>query len=304
MKDADEYAATPLGFSRRSPIKTQDCRYPEKREENPATKMPPLSAQQFLLALLTILLVAASDTHAAVHNTLGVNYGQLGSNLPSPAAAVKLLKSVNAARVKIYDANPEILAALSGTKLEVSVMLPNSLIPVGAKNRSFADEWVAQKLAPFRSSVLLRFLLVGNEVLSDYSIKNSTWENIVPAMERFHRSLRTHSLRSMKISTTVAMDALSSSFPPTSGAFRSDLATPIMTPLLRFLHKTGSFFFLDVYPYFPWSQNSAAIGLDYALMEKGAKTYRDPGSGLLYTNLLHQQLEAVFAAIKNSATRT
>ncbi|CAA7396189.1 unnamed protein product [Spirodela intermedia] len=250
-----------------------------------------------LVVVVVVVVVGAVTAQAAVSGALGVNYGQLGSDLPPPSRAVQLLRSVGAARVKLYDANPAILATLAGTELQASVMLPNQLIPAAAANQSFADLWVASNLVPFRSSVRLRFLLVGNEILSDYSIRNSTWPHLIRAMERLHRSLKTHSLRRMKVGTTLAMDVLGTSFPPSAGVFRSDIADPVMVPLLRFLLRSRSFFFLDAYPYFPWTANSAIISLDYALMVKGAKTYTDPGSGLTYTNLLDQQLDAVFAAM-------
>ncbi|MQL87669.1 hypothetical protein Taro_020214 [Colocasia esculenta] len=261
----------------------------------PRTQMARLLFLPLMLPL--VLLFAAHPVQAAVSSTLGINYGQLGKDLPSPSRAVQLIRSVRAARVKLYDANPAILSALVGTPLQASVMLPNQLIPDAAANQSFADHWVASNLLPFRSSVHIRFLLVGNEILSDYSVRNSTWPHLVTAMERLRRSLKTHSLRRVKVGTTLAMDALGTSFPPSAGAFRPDVAQSVMAPMLRFLRRSRSFYFVDVYPYLAWAANPDAIALDYALMEQGAKTYTDPASGLLYTNLLEQQLDAVYAAM-------
>ncbi|XP_078435257.1 putative glucan endo-1,3-beta-glucosidase A6 [Wolffia australiana] len=248
-------------------------------------------------AAVFLLLVLLGGATAATTPRLGVNYGQLGSDLPSPAAAVQLIRSIGAGAVKLYDANPAILSALAGTNLRVTVMLPNQLIPLAAANQSFADSWVRANLAPFRRSVRLRFLLVGNELLSDASLANSTWPALVPAMARLRRSLAALSLSSVKLGTTAAMDVLAASFPPSAGAFRDDVARPVVAPLLRFLRRTRSFFFLDAYPYFPWAASAGRIALNYALMEGGARAYTDPGSGLVYTNLLDQQLDAVAAAM-------
>jgi Glycosyl hydrolases family 17 len=107
---------------------------------------------------------------------LGVNYGTLGDNLPSPAQSVRLIRGLNAGSVKIYDANATILTALARTGLRVSIMVPNQIIPDIAKNQSAADTWICKNVLPFRGTTRIRYLLVGNEILSDYSIKNSTWQ--------------------------------------------------------------------------------------------------------------------------------
>lgn len=96
----------------------------------------------------------------------------------------------------------------------------------------------------------------------------------------------------------MAMDVLESQFPPSNGTFRSDIASPVVKPMLKFLNRTKSFFFLDVYPYFPWSSNPNLISLDYALLSATNITYTDPISGLKYTNLLDQLLDAVIFAMK------
>jgi hypothetical protein len=77
---------------------------------------------------------------------------------------------------------------------------------------------------------------------------------------------------------------------------RSNVLNTVMIPLLQFLHETKSYFFLDVYPYFPWAANPAHISLDYALL-KGKTRYTDPGNGLIYTNLLDQMLDSVTIAM-------
>ncbi|RXI00682.1 hypothetical protein DVH24_000916 [Malus domestica] len=59
---------------------------------------------------------------------VGVNYGQLDNNLPPSSQLVKLIQSLKAKRVKLYDANPKILTALRNTGLQVFIMVPNELI--------------------------------------------------------------------------------------------------------------------------------------------------------------------------------
>lgn len=250
-----------------------------------------------MLCFVFFLLLFFGTAQGGSFAKLGVNYGTLGNNLPSASLSIDLLQSLRAGAVKIYDANPAILHALAGTRLRVSIMVPNQVFPSLAGNQSLADSWLAANLLPFYPRTRIRFLLVGNEVLSDYSI-NSTWTSLVPAMANLHRALRACSIRNVKVGTTLAMDALKTSFPPSAGQFRDDIAYAVIRPLLRFADRTHSFYFVDAYPYFTWASSPGSIPLDYALFRGNSATnYIDPGTNLIYTNLLDQMLDSVVAAM-------
>nr|CAD1839125.1 unnamed protein product [Ananas comosus var. bracteatus] len=172
----------------------------------------------FLFFLL--LLSYSSQCDGLRFRGVGVNYGTLGDDLPSAARSIGLLRSAGGAAVKIYDANPAILRALSGSGLLASIMVPNQLIPLLASNQSAADAWVSANLLPFYPATRVRFLLVGNEILSDASIANSTWPALVPAIRNLHRSVKSRGIHNIKLGTTLAMDALAVSFPPSAASFR------------------------------------------------------------------------------------
>jgi exo-beta-1,3-glucanase (GH17 family) len=230
-------------------------------------------------------------------SNIGVNYGVLGNNLPSPYRSIELLTTMKAGRVKIYDANPDILRLLSTTNLKVSIMIPNHEISGIAANQSIADEWVRNNIFPYYQKTLIRYLLVGNEVLSYNSEQgHKMWHDLVPAMRNIKRALNSQKIGGIKIGTPLAMDVLESTFPPSSGTFRSDLRDSVIRPMLKFLDSTNSFFFIDAYPYFPWSRDPKNINLDFALF-RGNITTQDPGSGLIYRNLLDQMLDSVIFAM-------
>ncbi|KAJ8899472.1 hypothetical protein K2173_018446 [Erythroxylum novogranatense] len=244
----------------------------------------------FMFALLFCI------SSAEMAGKVGVNYGTLGNNLPVPSRSVELLKSLKAARVKIYDANPKILKALRNTDIQVSIMVPNELIANISKSQALSDNWVQTYVAPFYADVKIRYLLVGNEILTNPDI--GTWFNLVPAMRRIKSSLKAHRLHKIKVGTPSATNVLESSFPPSNGTFRSDIAAPIMKPMLQFLNRTKSFFFVDVYPYFSWAADPKNINLDYALFESKNITYTDPVTNLTYTNLFDQTIDAIAFAMK------
>uniref|UniRef100_A0A0E0LX40 glucan endo-1,3-beta-D-glucosidase n=1 Tax=Oryza punctata TaxID=4537 RepID=A0A0E0LX40_ORYPU len=254
-------------------------------------------------SLAAALLAVAISCHCHVARGwggLGVNYGTVADDLPTAARSVELLRAAGAGAVKIYDANADILRALAGTGMPVSVMVPNDAIPslAAASPATAADEWVARNLAPHLPAARVVCLLVGNEVLSDRAIAGTTWPSLVPAMANLRRALCARGLGRVKVGTTLAMDALAASYPPSAGAFRDDIAGPVVRPLLDFLNATGSYYFVDAYPYFAWAANHRSISLDYALFQGAPSTrYVDPGTGLTYTNLFDQMLDAVVAAM-------
>ncbi|PSR94952.1 Glucan endo-1,3-beta-glucosidase [Actinidia chinensis var. chinensis] len=250
-----------------------------------------------LLALLLLCLsLLFSLSSGEISQTLGVCYGTLGNNLQSLSKSVQLIKGLNAKRVKIYNADPEILEALKGTNLQVSIMVPNELLSNISKNQTLADVWVRSNVAPFIPAVKIQYLLVGNEILS--SSDEVTHISLVPAMHRIRASVKAMGFKKIKIGTPLSMDVLESSFPPSNGTFRAEFSGRIMKPLLQFLNRTKSFFFLDVYTFFPWASDPVNIKLEYALMSATNITYIDPGTGLTYTNLLDQMLDAVVYAMK------
>ncbi|KAM6544621.1 hypothetical protein CsatB_025357 [Cannabis sativa] len=250
----------------------------------------------FAFILLIISLLGFSSA-----KLLGINYGQLGNNLPSPYQSIELIKSMNADGVKLYDANPEILKLLMGTNLKVSIMVPNNEISILASNQSKANEWVQNNVLPYYPQTMIRFLLIGNEILS-YSTEQDKvmWFDLVPAMNNIRSSLKALNIRNIRIGTPLAMDILQSTFPPSNSVFRSDISESVILPILQFLNKTKSFFFIDVYPYFPWSSNPTNINLNYALLNPNPNPnfhYSDPGTGLIYTNLLDQMLDSLHFAM-------
>jgi hypothetical protein len=139
-------------------------------------------------------------------SNIGVNYGVLGNNLPSPYRSIELLTTMKAGRVKIYDANPDILRLLSTTNLKVSIMIPNHEISGIAANQSIADEWVRNNIFPYYQKTLIRYLLVGNEVLSYNSEQgHKMWHDLVPAMRNIKRALNSQKIGGIKIGTPLAI---------------------------------------------------------------------------------------------------
>lgn len=224
---------------------------------------------------------------------MGVNYGTLGDNLPSAADAVAAIKTMKFGRVKLFNPKAEILIALANTGMEVVVTLRNEdIVEVGASPAA-GDWWLQQNISPYYPATNIVVILVGNEIFTGEKFQ-STWSSLVPAIQNVHAALESRGWSgSIKLSTAIALDVLATSFPPSAGTYRADIAIPVLQPLLSFLTTTSSYLFVNVYPFLTYTI-STDITIEYAIF---ASTTNDVVDGsLTYTNLMDAQVDAVYAA--------
>ena len=239
---------------------------------------------------------AGSSGYKVETQTIGINYGRIADNLPRPDEAIQLIKSMKVGRVKLFDSDSTVLSALANTGLEVVTSLPNEGIAAVAKSPSAADQWVRQNILAYYPATKIVGILVGNELFS-YPSMQPTWGQLLPAITNIHTSLAKRNLtRNIKISTAVALDCLATSYPPSAGAFREDITSQYLQPLLKFLYNSQSYFYVNVYPYFAWASDPTHIPLNYALFGASAPGVTD--QGLAYYNLLDGQLDAVNYAME------
>lgn len=218
----------------------------------------------------------------------------MANNLPSATKVVQLLKSHGLERVKVYDTDPSVLKALSGSGIKVTVDLPNELLFAAARSKSFALTWVQRNIAACFPSTQIEGIAVGNEVFVD---PNNTTLFLIPAMKNIHEALVKYNLNNaIKVSSPIALSALQNSYPSSAGSFRSELVEPVFKPLLAFLRQTGSYLMVNAYPFFAYESNSDVISLDYALFRENPGVV-DSGNGLRYFSLFDAQIDAVFAAL-------
>lgn len=247
-----------------------------------------------LMATLLLLfsLISLSSLHIALSDSgsIGINYGRIANNLPDPSKVVLLLKSQNLTRVKLYDSDQSVLTALSGSGISVTVALPNELLSSAASNQSFTDTWIQSNILPYK----VEAIAVGNEVFVD---PNNTTQFLVPAMKNVYASLVKYNIdSSIKISSPIALSALQTSYPSSSGSFKLELIEPVIKPMLNFLKETGSYLMVNAYPFFAYAANTDTISLDYALFNEN-NGVTDPNNGLTYKSLFDAQIDAVFAAM-------
>ncbi|KAF8369956.1 hypothetical protein HHK36_032014 [Tetracentron sinense] len=246
------------------------------------------------MATISYFLLILSIFVFADGGSIGINYGRIADNLPSPVNVVQLLKSQGLDRVKLYDTEPTVLKALAGSGIKVIVALPNELLNSAALQQNFAYTWVQKNIAAYYPSTQIQAIAVGNEVFVD---PNNTTQFLVPAMRNVQAALVKYNLDSaIKVSSPIALSALQSSYPSSAGSFKTELVEPVIKPMMDFLRQTGSYLMVNVYPFFAYTANADVISLDYALFRENSGVV-DSGNGLRYVSLFEAQIDAVFAAM-------
>ncbi|WCJ20590.1 Glucan endo-1 3-beta-glucosidase [Euphorbia peplus] len=246
--------------------------------------------ENFSLLLLLLFSLRLFLPSAAAYS-VGVNYGTVADNLPPPPQVAAFLKSQTTIdRVKIFDANPDILRAFSNTGISVTVTVGNGDIPTLAKLPA-AQTWIAANILPFHPKTIIRYIAVGNEILatSDKSLIAHT----LPAMKALKSALELANVTDVHVSTPHSLGILSSSEPPSTGKFRKGYDQRIFAPMLEYHRQTKSPFMVNPYPYFGFREQT----LNYALFKPNGGVF-DSVTGKNYTNMFDAQLDAVYSAMK------
>ena len=238
---------------------------------------------------------ACVNLAVSAQQKFGINYGQIANNLPEPTQVASLLQSMNVNKVKLYDADPRVLTAFANTGVEFIIAVGNENLQTMAASPAAARQWVATNVQPYLPATRITCVTVGNEVFS--SNDTSMMASLLPAMKAVYAALGGLGLGSqVTVSSAHSVNVLATSFPPSSGAFREDLAEYIK-PILDFHGQSGSPFLINAYPFFAYKASPGSVSLPYVLFEPNPGV-RDPNTGLTYDNMLYAQIDAVYAAMK------
>ena len=253
--------------------------------------MESLRIKSLFSSLVLFVLVSSPTLSSAA--SLGINYGQLGDNLPQPTDVIPLIKSIGATKAKLYDANPQILSAFANTGIEFMVAIGNNLLS-SMSDPQQALTWVKSNVQTYLPATKITGIMVGNEVLTLNNTELSS--SLVPAMEGVHAALVSLGLdTSISVTTAHSLDIMGSTYPPSAGAFKQGYEV-YMQAILSFHVQTGSPFYINMYPFFAYKSSPSEIDLNYVLFEPN-NGFVDPTTKLLYDNMLFAQIDAVYSAI-------
>ncbi|XP_068635525.1 glucan endo-1,3-beta-glucosidase 11-like [Aristolochia californica] len=244
-------------------------------------------------SLIVLLLVSWGSVLLTLVSAIGINYGQVANNLPSPDNVVPLLQSIDVKKVKLYDSDARVLRAFANTGVEFIVGLANECLDK-MQDQSKAVAWVKENVQTYLPATKITTIIVGNEILTGND--KAMMENLLPAMQNVHAALISLGIdKQVSVTTTHSLAVLQTSYPPSAGAFRPDLREYV-SPILTFHSKTGSQFLINAYPFFAYKANPKQVSLDFVLFQPNQGIV-DSASNLHYDNMLHAQIDAVYAAL-------
>lgn len=242
-----------------------------------------------------ILLSTFPSSNEAFTGTYGVNYGRISDNIPKPESVVTLLKANKIKNIRIYDADHDVLKALTGSQIEIIVGLGNEFLRDISISQDRAVEWVKANVEPFLPGTSITGIAVGNEVLGGGDME--LWEVLVPAVRNVYNALTQLSLADkIEVSSPHSEAVFATTYPPSAGVFKETLL-PYMRPLLRFFSEIKTPFYINAYPFLAYISDSQHIDLNYALFEKNPGIY-DAKTKLHYDNMFDAMVDASYVALE------
>lgn len=106
-----------------------------------------MAAPNLVKALVLCFLLQRSLLF--VDSAIGINWGTRSSHKLPPPVVADLLKENRVGKVKLFEADPDILRALMGSGIEVMVGIPNELLGVLGSSPSVCDQWVSRNVSRF-----------------------------------------------------------------------------------------------------------------------------------------------------------
>lgn len=230
-----------------------------------------------------------------------MNWGLTASHPLPPLQVVELLKSNNIPKVKLFDADPIVLEALSGSNIAVTVGIPNSMLRSLNFSKKVAESWVHDNVTRYfsigGSGVRIEYIAVGDEpFLQSYGEQFHPF--VIGAAENIQLSLIKAKLAN-RVKTVVpcSLDTFQSqSTLPSKGHFRPDL-NKTMIQLLTFLSKHHSPFFASISPFLTLHQNKN-MSLDFSLFKETAHPRND--SHKTYKNSFDLTYDTLVTALSSA----
>ncbi|EAZ23309.1 hypothetical protein OsJ_07006 [Oryza sativa Japonica Group] len=229
-----------------------------------------------VLVIPILVLIMAGQVRVAEALSIGVNYGQIANNLPSPSRVSWLLRSLKISKVKLFDADPHVLRAFLGTGVEFVVGIGNEAVPAMASPAA-AESWLQLHVVPhLRAGARITCITVGNEALGALGLQGR-----------------------VNVTTAHSLDIMGVSYPPSAGAFHPLRRARHLQPVPGLpVGGQGAPFLINCYPYFAYKDDPGPLPAGVRAVPSPTPGVVDPGTRLVYDNMLYAQVDAVYAAIQ------
>ncbi|KAI3896084.1 hypothetical protein MKW92_033823 [Papaver armeniacum] len=219
---------------------------------------------------------------------IGANWGTQATHPVPPDIVVRMLRENGIQKVKLFDADYDTLNALSNSRIEVMVGIPNDMLYGIATNMKAAVNWVKQNVSDHvDKGVLIRYVAVGNEpFLQTY---NGTFlETTFPPGLGSRVKVTCPQNADVYETTQAGL--------PSGGDFRSDIHQ-VMIDITKFLNDNGAPFTVNIYPFISLYID-ANFPVDYAFFEGNGTPIID--GGISYTNMFDANHDTLVWALQKN----
>ncbi|ONK67887.1 uncharacterized protein A4U43_C05F4830 [Asparagus officinalis] len=267
-----------------------------------------------------VILLLLSPLLFSLTTALGFNWGTSSSHpLPPSKVVTGLLRANNITKVKLADANADVLESLSGTGISVIVGVPNEMLETLNSSKKAAESWVHDNVTRYfsgggvGSGVRIEYIAIGDEpFLLSYGQQFQPF--VIGAAMNIQLALITAKLTNkIKVIVPCSFDVFeynstnvlnsnstvnsSSTIPlPSKAHFRNDLNKTI-TELLFFLKKQGSPFVVDFNPFSSFQQ-SKNLSIDYFLFHPKARAITDGHNK--YNNFFDASIDTMVTSLSKT----
>ncbi|XP_050230613.1 glucan endo-1,3-beta-glucosidase 8 [Mercurialis annua] len=249
----------------------------------------------------TLFLFVLGVGLSRASNGIGVNWGTMTTRLLDPEKVVHMLKQNGFRKLKLFDADERIMAALIGSDIEVMLAIPNNMLHQMSADPDSAASWVDSNVTTwmYDGGVNIKYVAVGNEpFLQAYN--GSYLQVTLPALRNIQQAL-THANLYSRVKVTVPFNAdiyysPDSNPVPSAGDFRPELADPTIE-IIQFLHSNDAPFTVNIYPFLSLYGN-AYFPLDFAFFEGTNKPVKD--GHLSYQNVFDANFDTLVWALNKA----
>lgn len=101
----------------------------------------------YLLVLFLVFVMSSSMVLSG--SSVGVNWGTMSTHQLQPEKVVQMLIENGIKKLKLFEADEEILGALIGTDIEVMLAIPNYMLLEMSQDPEAASSWVYANVSSY-----------------------------------------------------------------------------------------------------------------------------------------------------------
>ncbi|VFQ91414.1 unnamed protein product [Cuscuta campestris] len=248
------------------------------------------------IILLLLVMVAGGGGIRRAKGFVGIYWGRFSTQSLVPSMVVDLLLQNGLTDIRLSAPSVNVMEALQGSSLGVTVALQNDFIRrMKWNNIKTINDWVAELLVvPIRRGVNITTLVVLEDAYSSTGKRQPIW-NATDIFRETVNCLKNNGLSHLRTTSSHTIDILKVVGKPSEADFIDDVK-PKMKEFLTLLHQTNNSFYLyNLYPLVAAEVNSWPV--EFAFMDNNSSFAIVDGS-YTYRNAFEFMYDALVVAME------